>query len=447
MHRSLLLLFLPVYVPAQPYMATGFKIGEVTHHSAIVWVRTTAVEQASPLEWGSAPGMEARVSISAEALGSDTLYLSRTRLTSADSDYSTQLELHGLEPDMEYKLRVVASNIDDGSGIYVLTGAFRTAPTPDQDVGVDFTVVTCQDLPTIDAGANGFKAYKAMHNLAPDFFVHTGDIVYYDHRPEIDPIDVEKARQMWHEAWLFGYSKDFLQNVSSYWMKDDHDTLVNDCWPGQTFGNLTFSEGLELFREQVPMGRHTYRTVRWGKRLQVWFLEGRDYRSPNTMPDGPDKTILGYTQKQWLEETLRASHATFKIVISPTPVVGPDKPGKNDSHANEGFSHEGDWLRGLLSGIPNTYVLCGDRHWQYASTHPETGLREFGCGPLSEEHISKGGHPGESPDLHDYFEPDGGFLHVQVLPDGPSAELVVQWYDTQGEKPTINHTIRIPAED
>ena len=39
------------------------------------------------------------------------------------------------------------------------------------------------------------------------------------------------------------------------------------------------------------MGERTYRTFRWGRGLQIWLVESRDFRSANTMKDGPDKTI------------------------------------------------------------------------------------------------------------------------------------------------------------
>jgi alkaline phosphatase D len=31
-------------------------------------------------------------------------------------------------------------------------------------------------------------------------------------------------------------------------------------------------------------------------------------------------------------------------------------------------------------------VICGDRHWQYLSIHPKTGVREYSCGPASNQH-------------------------------------------------------------
>ena len=43
------------------------------------------------------------------------------------------------------------------------------------------------------------------------------------------------------------------------------------------------------------------------------------------MPDGPDKTIWGREQLAWLKESILASDAAFRVLISPTPIVGPDR--------------------------------------------------------------------------------------------------------------------------
>ncbi|MFN7342612.1 MAG: alkaline phosphatase D family protein, partial [bacterium] len=96
--------------------------------------------------------------------------------------------------------------------------------------------------------------------------------------------------------------------------------------------------GIATFREQVPItdptsNAPTYRTHRMGKDLQLWFVEGRDYRSPNKMPDGPEKSLWGKEQREWLQRTIKESNATFKILISPTPIIGPDDGYKSDNHA------------------------------------------------------------------------------------------------------------------
>jgi phosphodiesterase/alkaline phosphatase D-like protein len=89
------------------------------------------------------------------------------------------------------------------------------------------------------------------------------------------------------------------------------------------------------------------------------MVEGRDFRSPNTMPDGPDKTIWGAEQKAWFKRTVEASDAAFRVLISPTPVIGPDRERKNDNHANEGFTHEGNELRQFIAEQKNMVVVTG----------------------------------------------------------------------------------------
>ena len=248
---------------------------------------------------------------------------------------------------------------------------------------------------------------------------------------------------------MFAYRDNhaFHRNIATYFMKDDHDTLKNDSWPGQTYGDLTFQQGLDIFREQVPMGDKTYRTQRWGQDVQVWMLEGRDYRTPNPRRDGPQKTLLGAKQKAWLLRTVAESNATFKFVILPGPVVGPDKPGKKDNHANPAYAHEGAQLRTFLSSQPNTYVICGDRHWQYCSVDPETGLTELGTGSINDQHTF-GGHPKEDPAYHRYFSPRGGFLGLTVKDRTATA----RWFsggplDPDTGQPQVLHTETFHAGD
>ena len=50
-------------------------------------------------------------------------------------------------------------------------------------------------------------------------------------------------------------------------------------------------------------------------------------------------------------KTLDASTAKFKLVFSPTPIVGPDRSGKKDNHANTIFAYEGEQLRRKFSPL------------------------------------------------------------------------------------------------
>jgi alkaline phosphatase D len=196
-------------------------------------------------------------------------------------------------------------------------------------------------------------------------------------------------------------------------------------------GDFTFTQGQQVFLEQVPMGERTYRTFQWGRDLQIWLMEGRDFRSPNDMPDSELKTIWGTKQKRWLKNTVTSSEATFKILISPTPIVGPDRENKFDNHSNVNFAYEGNEIRSFIQGVDHMYVVCGDRHWQYVSVDDETGVREYSCGPASDEHA--GGWTNEMfmPE-HRYLNVIGGFLAGKVTRIENQPVLVFYHYNVDG---------------
>jgi len=243
------------------------------------------------------------------------------------------------------------------------------------------------------------------------------------------------ARWGWARMYSLPTNFEFHRQVPSYFIKDDHDTWQNDSWPSLEslfMGDLTFEDGLEIFREQVPMSDLTYRTFRWGQDVQIWLVEGRDYRSANPDPDGPDKTIWGAEQKAWFKETVEASDATFRILISPTPLVGPDRDNKSDSHANEGFAFEGRELREFIAQQDNMIVICGDRHWQYISVDDETGVREYASGPASDEHAGGWSNDDVRPE-HRYLNVIGGFLAVTAERHDGVPTLTLRHHSVDGE--------------
>jgi alkaline phosphatase D len=411
------------------HMANGIKVGEVNQTSAIIWTRLTqnaerhlqgTVWKTSGLPAGSSlhdmqdtvAGTKGQVQVTWSLDGKVT-GTSDWLSVDPDKDFTKQLKLTNLVPGKRYGLKVTSRSLDKKVG-QIVEGGFNTAPAINQTKPVQFTVVTGQEFSRRDDAANGHKIYKEMLNLKPNFFVHTGDIVYYDYkRAKPSARNITLARFKWNRMFSLLFSRSFHNNVSSYFIKDDHDTLRNDAWPGQSYGDLTWKQGLAIYREQVPMDKKTYRTIRWGKDLQIWLVEGRDFRSANNMPDGPEKTIWGKEQKEWFKRTVKESNATFRILISPTPVVGPDRGNKNDNHANKGFTHEGDEIRSFISTQKNMFIICGDRHWQYVSVDPKTGVKEFSCGPTSDKHAGGFSEKYKSP-MHRYLKVQGGFLGVEV---------------------------------
>ena len=168
-----------------------------------------------------------------------------------------------------------------------------------------------------------------------------------------------------------------------------------------------------------------------GKDLEVWLVEGRDSRSPNNAPDGPDKTLWGEEQMEWFLRTFAASDATFRILISPTPIVGPDRKSKNDNHANAGFATEGDALRAFLGEQTDAFVICGDRHWQYVSVDERSGVREFSCGPTTDAHAGGFGERQRS-DTHRFLRVKGGFLSVTVERVEDRPHIIFRHHEVRG---------------
>jgi alkaline phosphatase D len=395
---------------------------------------------------GACPGQEGEVRLTYfPVLQRKKLVTTDWVPTRAEDDFTAQWKLEDLLPDRQYAAVVEARPIGATEPTAVVRGSFRTAPDNQQSKAVKFCMTTCHDFIRRDDGWNGHKIYPSMMKLSPDFVVHAGDIEYYD-KPDPWAWTIELMRFKWGRIFGLPNNRQFYQTTTSYFLKDDHDTLKNDCWRGQRYGAVSFEQGLHLFNhEQFPSRSPRYQTVRWGKDLQFWLLEGRDYRSPNNMPDGPDKTILGVEQKEWLRESLSRSDARFKLVFSPTPIVGPDRDNKRDNHANDDFAHEGNELRQLFSSHDGVIVFCGDRHWQYASVDNATGLWEFGCGPGSEKH-ELGWKPGDQRPVHRFLRVAGGFLSGELRYDDgdrSAGTLVLQHRTVEGD---VVSEFRFPIE-
>ncbi len=440
-----------------PYQATGIKIGEVTDTEAIIWTRLTRLAEPIstdapmpevlyrepgndvlqprprfpyfPHHWSpvvSYPEGYSIENIESAAIGTmgetrvvyrkaDAETWASTAWVAVDSerDFTGQFTLTGLSSGTDYVLRVEGRAAGSAAASSTIEGRFGTAPAPDQPARVVFGAVTGTDYEDQDAPDGGFQIHHAMMDMGVDFFIHTGDIIYYDAYAK----NIDLARWGWARMFGLASNIDFHRTIPTYFMKDDHDVWQDDTWPTQMselMGEFTFQQGIEVFKEQVPMKDLTYRTFRWGQDVQFWLVEGRDYRDDNMAPDGPDKSLWGDEQVAWFKETVEASDATFKFLISPTPVVGPDMPDNFDAHANPAWDTEGQEMREFMAAQGNMIVICGDRHWQYVSVDDDTGLREFATGPASDAHAGAWTSNDDVRPEHRYLNIIGGFLSVTV---------------------------------
>ena len=135
--------------------------------------------------------------------------------------------------------------------------------------------------------------------------------------------------------------------------------------------------------------------------------------------------MLGAEQKQWLIDSLRASQATFKIVLTSVAMAG------NSPDDWSAFVYERDQILAELAsaGITGLIALTGDGHIFSDTVLPAWGLREFMAGPLARH--PRDPDPPDPSILAQYKGFNYGEARIVTDPDGvPALEIVCR--DAQG---------------
>ena len=278
-------------------LGQGTMAGEATSTSVLLQTRLTLGKELDAQ--GDIPGAKGTACFewsTSEDFSDATR--SEFEQTSPDQDFIIRSAVTKLNPDTQYFYRAIygVSETDAKSGP---TCSFRTLPGPDGTRDVKFIVGSCMNYikfmhgkagnaggpltATAEDKRLGFPAFTAMKRLQPEFFVGTGDIVYYDNPYRVSKTQ-EQLRRCWHEQFRFQRMVDFFQHVPAYWSKDDHDYRYNDS--DNESNRLPLPKtGVDMFREQLPIvaggaaNAQTYRTIRASRDLQIWMTEGRDFRS------------------------------------------------------------------------------------------------------------------------------------------------------------------------
>jgi alkaline phosphatase D len=193
---------------------------------------------------------------------------------------------------------------------------------------------------------------------------------------------------------------------------DDHE-VVNDFGPLSDAptqppyaGAHLLPTGLAAFLDYTPIAtsprtpKRLYRSLRWGRHLELFVLDTRQYRDANVAPDGAarPKSMLGREQLTWLKERLASSNATWRVVVSSVPMSIPTGfPTTNgrDGWANfdqeTGFEHELlELLRFMRDrGIDNSVWITTDVHFAEVFRYrpfaesPSFAVHKLVTGPLN----------------------------------------------------------------
>lgn len=199
------------------FFTTGFKTAEVNSHSALLWTRLCARQNPQPIShkrnetvFRHAVDFDENMPVEqmdgalkgAAGMVRATLLSDNENITSewfpavAENDYTVHIPFDNLKPVSSYEITWEAKS-NTSEQVVMSKGTFQTAPDPNIQKTIQLVTSTCQYFWSYDNDERGFDTYDSMGRLKPDFFVHTGDYVYYD-KPGPLAKTIEKARHKWH---------------------------------------------------------------------------------------------------------------------------------------------------------------------------------------------------------------------------------------------------------
>jgi len=252
----------------------------------------------------------------------------------------------------------------------------RTAPTDDDPRAVRIAVSADYDPHP------SFESTLIDHVLAaePDLFVSLGDFPYCDNGPAVVQ-DVAGYRLRHVQARSSKALRLLHGGVGVRSIYDDHE-FRNDWNPEFVAREGSrYASAIQVWDEFFPLrdvaGEVRYRSWRYGANVECFLLDCRRFRSATSDPDTALKTMLGATQRQWLQDGVRASTAAFKLIFTSVPL----DYGIGFDHW-KGYTTEREELLAALVGVPGVLFVSGDQHYFAAHVHSH-GVREFQVGPIA----------------------------------------------------------------
>lgn len=321
----------------------GVASGDPLQDKVILWTRLTPVDFSAPLKvtWEIATDDQFK-----QNLKTGTVQTNKT------DDFTVKVDATGLQAGMTYYYR-----FRFGSKVSPV-GQTKTLPVTTNKVS--FAVCSCSNYP-----AGYFYVYREMAKQNVDVVIHLGDYIYEygadgyatedaaklgrtlpsDNNKEIIKLDDYRKRYA-----LYRQDKD-LQAVHQrhpfivIW--DDHE-LANDTWR-EGAENHQSNEGpflerklaaLQAYFEWMPIRPvsstdhlNIYRQFNFGSLVQLTMLDTRiiardkqleykDYMIASGLDaqkfqadlTDPKRTLMGYTQRDWLVDKLQQSTATWNVV-------------------------------------------------------------------------------------------------------------------------------------
>ena len=358
----------------------------------------------------------------------------------AASDNTVHVRLRRLRPGTRYRYRFEAN------GVRSATGRFETAPRATRRKRIRFAYSGDADG-AFAAGAtapyyNNFEVYARMRAERNDFNVNLGDTIYSD--SEILPrlptaLSLAEKWAKYRQNLTYPNLTALRASGPLYSEWDDHEFINDFSIP--EFGVALYNAGRDAFLSYGPVSYSRryglYRKFRWGRNVEVFFLDERSFRSAKASAGGvcnnpfgpiaadlaptlpqrlrtafgfaipplknpvpracldrindPTRTFLGHAQLRRFERDIRRSHATFKVVMNEVPI---QQYYALPYDAWEGYAAERmKLLRFLKKRVRNVVFLTTDTHANMVNEvrlqtlepggRKDTGILEAVTGPVA----------------------------------------------------------------
>jgi len=378
-------------------LSLGYVAGDVTEDAAVVWVRAEPGSNVA-LHYGKKPGL------------SDFAVIGPLPVD-PDADHSALFHLQNLPAAGVCYYRAAVVGKAPGP-----IARFVTAPGPDDDRKVVF----CFSADTRES----YKPFSVMHALRaqhPDFFLHLGDTIYADRNGTATSLAEFWAKYRTNRD--DAATQALHSETSVYVTWDDHE-VADNYLPGHPLAEVGHKAFLDYWpiRRDLREPKKIYRSFRWGKALELFILDVRQYR------DRARGTMLGKAQKEWLLSAIAKSSAVFKFIATAVTMDG----GGNDRW--DGYPKERAEILRFINArkIPGVVFLSADLHYAAITRiRKGGGLRDIAAGPLGAplNRITNG-----SGSRFEFFSAENfNFAKITVDPKAAPVHALVEFIDQDNQ--------------
>lgn len=331
----------------RPVAAQGLQFGDPSAAGTMVWSRSDRPARLQ-VEWS----LDESFARSRKIVGPYAL---------ETTDFTARQDLIGLPAGQEVFVRVQFQGLHNSRALSEpVLGRFTVPSLRPRDLRFVWSGDTAGQGWGINPAFGGMKIYEAMRQRQPDFFIHSGDNIYADGpikesvtaengqiwtnlvTPEVSKVaeTLDEFRGRYRYNLLDENVRRFNAEVPQIWQWDDHEVTNNwsdaksvaaDARYTEKNVPLLIAHGARAFLDFAPMrpfsaqeSQRVYRQFAYGPDLDVFVLDMRSYRGPNSYnrqtEAGPETAFLGREQLEWLKTELQRSKATWKVIAADMPI-------------------------------------------------------------------------------------------------------------------------------